>query len=88
MSLKRTNVYADPDDLALIKEAAERRGVPEAEILREGVKLAALGARLWDEPMVGDDETVDLGGPVSGEDVHQDLGQAAQAKGERIEAHR
>lgn len=88
MSLKRTNVYADPDDLALIKQAAERRGVPEAEILREGVKLAALGARLWDEPMVSDDETVDLGGPVSGEDVHQTLGQAARAKGERIEAHR
>ncbi len=28
MSLKRTNVYADSDDLALIKEIAARRGVP------------------------------------------------------------
>lgn len=88
MSLKRTNVYADPEDLDLIKRAAARRGVPEAEILREGVKLAALGARLWDEPMVGDDETVDLGGPVSSEDVQEVRGQAAQAKSERIEAHR
>ncbi|MGH3322120.1 MAG: CopG family transcriptional regulator [Streptosporangiaceae bacterium] len=88
MSMKRTNVYADPEDLALIKEAAERRGVPEAEILREAVKLAALGARLWDEPLLRDDETVDLGGPMTSEDVHHAIEQAAQAKGERTEANR
>lgn len=49
MSLKRTNVYADPDDLALIKEAATRRGVPEAEIIREGIHLAAMSNRVWDD---------------------------------------
>jgi Ribbon-helix-helix protein, copG family len=48
MSLKRTNVYADPDDLALIKEIAARRGVPEAEIIREGIHLAAMSSRVWD----------------------------------------
>jgi hypothetical protein len=31
VSLTRTNVYPDPDDLAMIKEIAARRGVPEAE---------------------------------------------------------
>ncbi|ADB35532.1 hypothetical protein Kfla_6535 [Kribbella flavida DSM 17836] len=51
MSMKRTNVYADPADLALIKEAAERRGVPEAEIIREGIHLAAMANRVWDEPL-------------------------------------
>lgn len=80
MSMRRTSVYVDPEDLALIKEAAERRGVSEAEILREGVKLAALGARLWDEPVVRDDETVDLGGPMTREDVHRARGQAARVK--------
>ena len=30
MSMKRTNVYADREDLALIKDAARRRGIPEA----------------------------------------------------------
>lgn len=50
MSLKRTNVYADPSDLALIKEIAARRGVPEAEIIREGIHLAALSNRVWDDP--------------------------------------
>ena len=48
MSLKRTNVYADTDDLALIKEIAARRGVPEAQIIREGIHLAAMSNRIWD----------------------------------------
>lgn len=51
MSLKRTNVYADAEDLALIKDAAKRRGRTEAEILREGIHLAALSYRVWDEPV-------------------------------------
>lgn len=48
MSLRRTNVYADADDLALIKEIAARRGVSEAEIIREGIHLAAISNRGWE----------------------------------------
>lgn len=51
MSLQRTNVYTDPEDLAAIKKAARRRGVPEAEIIREGIHLAAMANRAWDEPL-------------------------------------
>lgn len=51
MPLRRTNVYADSDDLQLIKEAAARRGIPEAEIIREGIHLAAMSTRVWDEPL-------------------------------------
>ncbi|MFI1681739.1 CopG family transcriptional regulator [Streptomyces sp. NPDC020607] len=51
MSMKRTNVYADPDDLAIIKEAAKRRGISEAEIIRQGIHLAAMANRVWDEPL-------------------------------------
>jgi hypothetical protein len=51
MSLKRTNVYADTHDLALIKEIAARRGVPEAEIIREGIHLAAMSNRVWDSSL-------------------------------------
>ncbi|RNL86109.1 ribbon-helix-helix domain-containing protein [Halostreptopolyspora alba] len=51
MSMQRTNVYADPEDLALIKEAARRRGVAEAEIIREGLHLAAMANRVWDDPL-------------------------------------
>lgn len=51
MPLRRTNVYADSEDLALIKEAAARRGISEAEIIREGIHLAAMSTRVWDEPL-------------------------------------
>jgi hypothetical protein len=51
MSMKRTNVYADPEDLAIIKEAAQRRGISEAEIIRQGIHLAAMANRIWDEPL-------------------------------------
>ncbi len=49
--MKRTTVYADPADLAVIKEAAARRGISEAEIIRQGIHLAAMANRLWDEPL-------------------------------------
>lgn len=71
MSRKRTNVYADAEDLALIKEAARRRGVPEAEIIREGIRLAALGSRAWELPMVDEEDTVDLGGPVRRQEIRE-----------------
>ncbi|WP_432746649.1 ribbon-helix-helix domain-containing protein [Streptomyces sp. JH002] len=51
MTMKRTNVYADPEDLAIIKEAARRRGVSESEIIRQGIHLAAMANRVWDEPL-------------------------------------
>ncbi|GGO05604.1 ribbon-helix-helix domain-containing protein [Microbispora bryophytorum] len=68
MSMKRTNVYADPEDLALIKEAAKRRGIPEAEIIREGIHLAAMANRVWDEPL---DWPTFVGGgePVTNEEI-------------------
>jgi hypothetical protein len=51
MSLKRTNVYADAEDLELIKQIAARRGVPEAQIIREGIHLAAMSNRVWDDAL-------------------------------------
>ena len=51
MSLKRTNVYADAEDLELIKEIAARRGVSEAQIIREGIHLAAMSNRVWDSTL-------------------------------------
>ncbi len=51
MAMQRTNIYADAADLALIKEAARRQGVPEAEIIRQGLRLAAMSTRVWEEPL-------------------------------------
>ncbi|MGH2902903.1 MAG: CopG family transcriptional regulator [Solirubrobacteraceae bacterium] len=76
-------MYADPEDLELIKQAAVRRGVPEAEILREAVKLAAMGARLWEEPLIGEDETFDLGGAITDEDIHRAVERTVGVKSAR-----
>ncbi|MGH3310727.1 MAG: CopG family transcriptional regulator [Streptomyces sp.] len=51
MGLKRMTVYAHADDLAVIKEAAAREGVAEAEIIREAIHLAALSKRHWHAPL-------------------------------------
>ena len=51
MSLKRTMVYADAEDLATIKEAAARTQTSEAEIIREGIHLAAMRVRRRSEPL-------------------------------------
>jgi hypothetical protein len=76
MSLKRTNVYADSDDLALIKEIADRRGVPEAQIIREGIHLAAMSNRVWDSsfdwPTFGGS-----GEPATSDDVTETVARAA-----------
>ncbi|SFD16526.1 CopG family transcriptional regulator [Streptomyces aidingensis] len=51
MTLKRTTVYLDEADLAELKRAAAREKVSEAQILREGVRLAIARYRVWDEPV-------------------------------------
>ncbi|WP_377268524.1 CopG family transcriptional regulator [Peterkaempfera sp. SMS 1(5)a] len=76
MSMKRTNVYADPEDLAIIKEAAARRGISEAEIIRHGIHLAAMASRVWDEPLFS--RTFDGSGRTpSKEDVRDAVANAA-----------
>ncbi|MBP0448127.1 ribbon-helix-helix protein, CopG family [Kitasatospora sp. RG8] len=55
MALKRTTVYVEAEDLAVIKEAAAREGIAEAEIIREAIHLAALSRRTWTEPFFSAD---------------------------------
>ncbi|MFF0265480.1 CopG family transcriptional regulator [Kribbella sp. NPDC004536] len=51
MSTERIEVDADSEDLELIAEASRRRGIPEGDIIREGIHLAAMPNRVWDEPL-------------------------------------
>lgn len=50
VAMKRTTVFASEDDLAVLKAAAARRGVPEAELIRDAIHLAAMANRTWREP--------------------------------------
>jgi hypothetical protein len=79
MSLKRTNVYADTDDLALIKEIAARLGVPEAQIIREGIHLAAMSNRVWDGTF--DWPTFEgTGEPATSDEVTETVARAAATR--------
>ncbi len=51
MPMKKIVVCADPEDLAVIKEAAKRRGISQAEIIRTGIHLAAMANHVWDESL-------------------------------------
>jgi len=51
MAMKRTTVFADENDLAVLKAAAARRGVTESELLRDAIHLVALAERRWQEPL-------------------------------------
>ncbi|WP_344101399.1 CopG family transcriptional regulator [Nocardiopsis rhodophaea] len=79
MPMKRTNIYVDPEDLALVREAARRRGVPAAEVIREGIRLAAMSNRDWDQPL--DWPTFD----GSGENASSAGVTAAVAEGAHVE---
>lgn len=66
MAMKRTTVFADEDDLAVIKAAAARRGVAEAELIRDAIHVVALAERRWQEPFFSRTYTA-VGGERAGE---------------------
>lgn len=53
MAMKRTTVFVDEGDLATLKDAAARRGVAEAELLRDAIHLAAMANQRWSDPFFG-----------------------------------
>ena len=48
--MKRTTVFADESDLAILKDAARRQGIAEAELIRDAIHLAAMANRTWARP--------------------------------------
>ena len=69
--MKRTTVFADEDDLAIIKAAAARRGVAEAELLRDAIHLAAMANRTWTEPFFTNTYTPEAGPRLPSDKVLQ-----------------
>ncbi|NYI07900.1 ribbon-helix-helix protein, CopG family [Allostreptomyces psammosilenae] len=62
MPLKRITVHVAPEDLAIIKAAAERSGVSASGIMREAIHRAARSRRVWGEPL--DAPRFDSGDPA------------------------
>jgi hypothetical protein len=84
MTMKRTTVYADEEDLAIIKEAAARKGISEAEIIRQAIHRAALAERVWDEPLFPDEDLVDLGISRTEDEVRATLSEPAERAARRL----
>lgn len=78
MTLKKTTVMVEEEDLRAVKEAAEREGRPEAEYFREAFHIAALRSRRWDDDW--DIPSLDFGGPVSAEDIDKAVGDGVADK--------
>jgi hypothetical protein len=53
MSIRRTTVAAERDDLAVLEAEARRRGVSLAQVLREAVELEARRIRTRARPRFG-----------------------------------
>ena len=53
MSVRRTTVTADADDLAVLEAEARRRGVPLSQVLREAVARQAEALRTERRPRFG-----------------------------------
>jgi hypothetical protein len=74
MTLRKTTVMVDAEDLELIKEAAAREGRPESEYFREAFHIAAMRTRRWGDQW--DIPTFDLGGPIREDDIKQAVADA------------
>lgn len=72
MAMKRTTVFADEGDLAILKAAAARRGIAEAELIRDAIHLAAMANRTWDEPFFAHTYASDQSQPPA-QDVLEDV---------------
>ncbi len=80
MTLKKTTVMVDEDDLAMVKEAAAREGRPESEYFREAFHIAALRTRRW--PGEWDIPTLDFGRPVTADEIHRTVAEATAVRHE------
>jgi ribbon-helix-helix CopG family protein len=86
MTLRKTTVMVDADDLELIKEAAAREGRPESEYFREAFHIAAMRTRRWGDEW--DIPTFDLGGPIREDDIKQAVADAVAQEQAEIDQAR
>jgi predicted transcriptional regulator len=57
------------EDEAALDRQAQAEGRSKHDITRDAVRLYLLRNRTWDTPLFTDDEGVDLGGPISKDDI-------------------
>ncbi|MFD3744452.1 ribbon-helix-helix protein, CopG family [Nocardia sp. NPDC058633] len=66
----------DDEEAALAAQAdGERRS--KNEIMRDALRAYLLRNRQWETPLLDDDETFDLGGPISKDDIRDAMNRSA-----------
>ncbi|GAD82565.1 hypothetical protein NCAST_11_00620 [Nocardia asteroides NBRC 15531] len=66
----------DEEEAALAAQA-EDEGRSKNEIMRDALRAYLLRNRIWETPLLGDDETFDLGGPIGKDDIHDAMNRSA-----------
>ncbi|MCP2280048.1 CopG family transcriptional regulator [Nocardia amikacinitolerans] len=65
------------DEEAALNAQAEAEGRSKHEITRDAVRAYLLRHRKWDEPLLSDDETFDLGGPIGKDEIRDAMNRSA-----------
>lgn len=66
-----------PDEEAALDSQAEAEGRSKHEITRDAVQAYLLRHRRWEEPLLSDADTFDLGGPIAKDDIHEAMNRHA-----------
>jgi predicted transcriptional regulator len=65
------------DEESALNAQADAEGRSKHEITRDAVRAYLMRHRKWDSPLLTDDETFDLGGPIGKDDIHDAMNRPA-----------
>ncbi|WP_280252884.1 CopG family transcriptional regulator [Nocardia abscessus] len=65
------------DEEAALNAQADAEGRSKHEITRDAVRAYLMRYRRWDSPLLSDDETFDLGGPIGKDDIRNAMNRPA-----------
>lgn len=65
------------DEEAALDVQARAEGRSKHDITRDALRLYLLRNRTWDTPLFADDEGLDLGGPISKDDIRDIMHRSA-----------
>ncbi|UGT39683.1 ribbon-helix-helix protein, CopG family [Nocardia yamanashiensis] len=65
------------DEEAALEAQAEAEGRSKHELTRDAVREYLMRHRKWDEPLVEDEDTFDMGGAIGKEDIHDAMNRPA-----------
>ncbi|MEV6361799.1 ribbon-helix-helix protein, CopG family [Nocardia asteroides] len=65
------------EDEAALAAQASNEGRSKNEIMRDALRAYLLRNRQWDQPLVDDKETFDLGGPIGKDEIRAAMNRSA-----------